>query len=86
MAFNTRIPSFGSNDSGYESGIIEVFDEPRRPVIKMVDHAKELARQTQHRMATEIERLDIQEYQQDMLEHMLKMDVSRSIQGQSGPS
>ena len=62
MAFNTRIPSFGSNDSGYESGIVEVFDEPRAPTLKIGDHAKDLARHTQHRMAAEMERLDTQEY------------------------
>ncbi|KIW72368.1 hypothetical protein PV04_00565 [Phialophora macrospora] len=75
MAFTNRISSFGSNDSGYESGIVEVFDEPRRPVAKNVDHAKELARHTQHRMASEMSRRDADDYQQDMLEHMLKIDA-----------
>lgn len=76
MAFNNRISSFGSNDSGYESGIVEVFDEPRQPAVKTIDHAKELARHTQHRMASEMSRRDADDYQQDMLEHMLKIDVS----------
>lgn len=76
MAFN-RISSFGSNDSGYESGgIVEVFDEPQRPITKNPDHAKEIARHRQHLMASELSRLDAEDYQQDMLEHMLKMDVS----------
>ena len=76
MAFN-RISSFGSNDSGYESGgIVEVFDEPARPALKNLDHAKEMARHRQHLLASELSRLDSDEYQQDMLEHMLKMDVS----------
>jgi len=76
MAFNNRISSFGSNDSGYESGIVEVFDEPPRPVIKNPDHTKEIARHRQHLMASELSRKDADDYQQDMLEHMLKMDVS----------
>lgn len=76
MAFNNRVSSFGSNDSGYESGIVEVFDEPSRPVIKNPDHAKEIARHRQHLMASELSRRDADDYQQDMLEHMLKMDVS----------
>ncbi|KAH0835982.1 hypothetical protein AYO21_06839 [Fonsecaea monophora] len=75
MAFNNRISSFGSNDSGYESGIVEVFDEPRRPVIKNPNHDKEIARHRQHLMASEMSRRDADEYQQDMLEHMLKVDA-----------
>ncbi|KEF63270.1 uncharacterized protein A1O9_01247 [Exophiala aquamarina CBS 119918] len=75
MAFN-RISSFGSNDSGYESGgIVEVFDEPHRPITKNPDHAKDIARHRQHLMASELSRLDAEDYQQDMLEHMLKMDL-----------
>jgi hypothetical protein len=77
MAFNNRISSFGSNDSGYDSGIIEVFDEPRPVLMKTQDQAKELARQKQFAMGGEICRRDAMEYQQDMLEHMLKMDVSK---------
>lgn len=73
MAFNSRVASFGSNDSGYESGII---DEPRRQTAKNADHAKEVAKHRQHVMASEMSRRDAEEYQQDMLEHMLKMDVS----------
>jgi hypothetical protein len=75
MAFN-RISSFGSNDSGYDSGIVEVFDEPARPVTKDPEHAKEVARQRQHLIASELSRRDADDYQQDMLEHMLKMEVS----------
>ncbi|KAK5045333.1 hypothetical protein LTR84_009439 [Exophiala bonariae] len=75
MAFN-RISSFGSNDSGYESGgNVEVFDDPQRPVLKNSDHAKEVARRRQHLMASELSRLDAEEYQDDILEHMLKMDL-----------
>lgn len=76
MAFN-RISSFGSNDSGYESGgIVEVFEEPQRTLLKNPDHAKEVARRRQHLMASELSRLDAEEYQDEILEHMLKMDVS----------
>lgn len=73
MAFNSRVASFGSNDSGYESSII---DEPRRQAAKSADHAKEVAKHRQHLMASEMSRRDAEEYQQDMLEHMLKVDVS----------
>jgi len=74
MAFN-RISSFGSNDSGYESGIVEIFDEPSRPVTTNPEHVKEVSRHRQHLMASELSRRDADDYQQDMLEHMLKMDV-----------
>jgi hypothetical protein len=78
MAFNNRISSFGSNDSGYDSGLVEVFDEPRQVLIKTQDQTKELARQKQFAMGGEICRRDAIEYQQDMLEHMLKMDVRKA--------
>ncbi|KIV78365.1 hypothetical protein PV11_10088 [Exophiala sideris] len=74
MAYN-RISSFGSNDSGYDSGIVEVFDEPSQQLVKTSDHAKEVARHRQHLIASELSRRDAEEYQQDMLEHMLKMDL-----------
>ncbi len=77
MAYN-RISSFGSNDSGYDSGIVEVFDEPAQPAVKSSEHGKEVARHRQHLMASELSRRDADEYQQDMLEHMLKMDVGLS--------
>ena len=74
MAFN-RVSSFGSTDSGYESGgAVEVFDGQAR--IKQQDHAKEVARQRQQILASELSRMDSDEYAQDMLEHMLHMDVS----------
>lgn len=68
--------SFGSNDSGYESGIVEVFDEPPRPVLNNKDFTRDLARQRQNMLAEELSRLDAEEYQHDILEHMLHMDVS----------
>ena len=70
--------SFGS-DSGYESGIVEVFDEPPRQYMKHHDHTKEMARQRQHMLAGELSRRDAEEYQQDILEHMLCMDVGHSF-------
>ena len=74
MAFN-RVSSFGSTDSGYESGgAAEVFDV--QPRIKQQEHAKEVARQRQQLLANELSRMDSNEYAQDMLEHMLRMDVS----------
>ena len=75
MAYH-GISSFGSNDSGYESGIMEVFDEPPRPVPKTKDFSRDLARQRQNMLAEELSRLDAEEYQHDILEHMLHMDVS----------
>ena len=76
MAFN-RISSFGSNDSGYESATpVEVFDEQLRA--KQQENAREVARQRQQLIASELSRLDSDEYAQDMLEHMLHMDVRKS--------
>jgi hypothetical protein len=74
MAYR-RISSFGSNDSGYESGIMEVFDEPPRPAVNNRDFTRDIARQRQNMLAEELSRLDAEEYQHDMLEHMLHMDV-----------
>jgi hypothetical protein len=75
MAYNGA-SSFGSNDSGYESGIVEVFDEPPRPVLNSKDLERDLARQRQNILAAELSRRDAEEYQHDILEHMLQMDVS----------
>ena len=73
MAYN-RISSFGSTDSGYESGSSgEVFDEQVR--IKQEKHAREVARQRQQMIASELSRIDSDEYAQDILEHMLQMDA-----------
>lgn len=72
MAFN-RITSFGSNDSGYESAeAAEVFDANSRA--KQQERARETARQRQQMLANELSRQDSEEYGQDMLEHMLRMD------------
>ena len=77
MSFN-RVSSFGSTDSGYESGTaVEVFDEQLRA--KQQEHAREVARQRQQPIASELSRIDSDEYAQDMLEHMLHMDVSNTM-------
>jgi Cyclin, N-terminal domain/Cyclin, C-terminal domain len=77
MAFN-RVSSFGSTDSGYESGTaVEVFDTQTR--LKQQEHAREVARRQQQLLASELSRLDSDEYAQDMLEHMLRMDVRRHM-------
>ena len=78
MAYR-RISSFGSNDSGYESGIMEVFDEPPRPAVNNRDFTRDIARQRQNMLAEELSRLDAEEYQHDMLEHMLHMDVGSTL-------
>ncbi|KPI45674.1 G1/S-specific cyclin CCN1 [Cyphellophora attinorum] len=73
MSF-TRVTSFGSNDSGYESGesadIIEAHSRA-----KQQEHAREVSRQRQSILAKELSRQDSDEYGQDMLEHMLRMDA-----------
>jgi hypothetical protein len=68
--------SFGSNDSGYDSGITEIFDcETTRPRFYSQEYARDVARQRQHMLAGELSRLDAGEYQQDILDHMMHMDV-----------
>jgi hypothetical protein len=75
MSFN-RVSSFGSTDSGYGSGSApEISDEQVRA--KQQEHAKEAARQRQQLLASELSRMDSDEYAQDMLDHMLRMDVCR---------
>lgn len=68
--------SLGSNDSGYDSGITEVFDcETSRPRFNPQEYVRDVARQRQHMLAGELSRLDAGEYQQDILDHMMRMDV-----------
>jgi hypothetical protein len=75
MASRT-ISSFGSNDSGYDTGIIEIFDcETSKPRFNSQEYARDVARQRQHMLAGELSRLDAGEYQQDILDHMMRMDV-----------
>lgn len=73
MSFN-RVSSFGSQDSGYETASSQ--DTISQSTFKQQDHAKELARHRQNMLAQELSRQDAEEYQQDMLEHMLRMDES----------
>ena len=74
MAFHD---SFGSDDSGYGSGAAEVFENPVLPVMESQEFGKDIARRRrQQLLAAELSRLDAQEYQQDILDHMLHMDVS----------
>lgn len=68
--------SFSSHDSGYDSGITEVFDfETSRPRFNPQEYARDAARERQHMLAGELSRLDAAEYQQDILDHMMHMDV-----------
>jgi len=75
MAFHD---SFGSDDSGYGSGAAEVFENQVLPVMESQEFGKDIARRRrrQQLLAAELSRLDAQEYQQDILDHMLHMDVS----------
>lgn len=67
---------FASNDSGYRSGITDIFDcETSRPTFNPQDYARDLARRRQHILAGELSRLDAGEYQLDILDHMMRMDV-----------
>lgn len=73
---SSSFSSFGSHDSGYDSAITEVFDCGTS--ISRFDHreyARDVARQRQQMIAVELSRLDADEYQQDILDHMIHMDV-----------
>jgi hypothetical protein len=73
MASFSRITSFGSTDSGYESGgAAEAYEAQAKA--KQQEHVREVARQRQQLLASELSRQDSDEYGQDMLEHMLRMD------------
>jgi hypothetical protein len=74
MAFS-RISSFNSQDSGYGSDIVEVFDEPLLTAAKQQEHSKDVSRQRQLMIADQLSQQDAKEYQQDILEHMLRMDA-----------
>lgn len=71
MSFN-RVTSFGSQDSGYETGSSQ--GSMSQTVFKTQDQVKEIARHRQHALAQRLSEQDADEYQQDMLEHMMKMD------------
>ena len=73
MAFNAP-NSFSSNDSGYESGIIEIFDEPA-PVSRSVQ-VRDKVNHYQQTLAAELSRQVEEEYQHDILDHMLHIEVS----------
>ena len=72
MAFNAP-SSFKSNDSGYDSGALEVSEI--RQATKH-DQAQEIARQHQNMLAVELSKQVEEEYQHDILDHMLRIDVS----------
>ena len=44
-----------------------------------LEHGKQVARHQQQLLATELSQRDSDDYQKDMLEHMLKMDVSLTV-------
>ncbi|KAK4904969.1 hypothetical protein LTR66_017852 [Elasticomyces elasticus] len=69
MSFQ-RVTSFGSRDSGYETGSSQ---SSETTIFKHQDNLKEVAKHQQHMLAQELSRQDAEEYQQDMLEHMLRM-------------
>lgn len=71
MSFN-RLASFGSQDSGYETATSQ--ESISHLSVKQQTDSKELARQRQHDLAKRLSDQDAAEYQQDMLEHMLRMD------------
>lgn len=72
MSYN-RVSSFGSQDSGYETASSQ--ESMSRNIYKQQDFAKESARHRQHLLAQELSKQDAEEYEQDMLNHMLRMDV-----------
>ena len=72
MAFNAP-SSFKSNDSGYETGPVEAL-EPKHTTKH--DPAREMARQQQNMLAVELSKQVEEEYQHDILDHMLRLDVS----------
>ncbi|KAK5075985.1 hypothetical protein LTR64_008570 [Lithohypha guttulata] len=71
MSFN-RVSSFGSQDSGYETASSQ--ESVSYTASKQQDNTKEVARHRQHLLAQELSRQDSEEYGQDMLDHMLRMD------------
>lgn len=72
--------SFASSYGGYDRGITEVFDcDTSRPRFNHQEYARDLAQQRQNLIAGELSRIDAAEYQQDILEHMMRMDVRFSV-------
>ena len=54
----------------------EIFDHDSTAPMDPQQYARDLARERQHMLAGELSRLDAGEYQNDILEHMMRMDVS----------
>lgn len=67
-----RVSSFGSQDSGYETASSK--ESMSHSALKQQDQTKDIARHRQHILAQELSRQDAEEYSNDMLEHMLRMD------------
>lgn len=65
-----------TQDSGYNTGITEVFEyEPSQARLLPSRHARDYALQQQQVIAEHLSHRDAADYQQEMLEHMMCMDV-----------
>lgn len=67
-----RISSFSSQDSGYETASSQ--PSIAQLTFKQQESSRDIARRQQNALAQELSRQDSEEYQQDMLDHMLRMD------------
>ena len=63
----------------FDTDFVEVFDNDTMAAFDHRQYTRDLARERQHMLAGELSRLDAAEYQDDILEHMMRMDVSLFI-------
>lgn len=59
-----------------DSFFVETYEDFPAPHMDPKEHAKLIARERQYAMADELSRQASEEYQDDILSHMLEMDVS----------
>lgn len=74
MAYQQRPPS---TFQPCESFFIESANDPPHHRLDPKEHARLVARERQYAIADDLSRLTSEEYQEDILSHMLEMDVSR---------
>lgn len=59
-----------------ETFFVESYDDFRAPRVDAKEHAKLIARERQYAIAEELSKVASDEFREDILSHMLDMDVS----------
>lgn len=63
----------------FDTDYVEIFGNDGISGFETQQYTRDLARERQHMLAGELSRLDAGEYQNDILQHMMHMDVCTTI-------